>query len=220
MADGAGSGKNWTTGRSPLAEPGWKHVEPVPMDAFRRADWELLNSQRAPYLAERQADQVLDMLEASKDAPTFGYQVNNYLHCLQTATMVMEAGHDEEDIVVALLHDIGFVVCPDWHGEFAAALLGGYISERNRWMLQRHTIFQQLHIHEYPGHCDTPEDTVAFQNERDRWRGHPHFEWAAEFLERFDQVAISGSRPTAPIEVFRPMVQRIFARPPVPPEVE
>ena len=217
MADGAGSAKGWTTGRSPLAKPDWRHVEAEPMEAFRRDDWQLLNSQRAPYLAERQADEILAMLESSKDAPSFGYQVNNYLHCLQTATMVMEAGHDEEDIVVALLHDIGFVACPDWHGEFAAALLGAYVSERNVWMLRRHTIFQQLHIHEYHDHSE--EEEAAYHNEREKWRGHPHFEWAAEFIERFDQVAISGSRPTAPIEVFRPMVQRVFARPPRPPVV-
>ena len=220
MPDRNGPQTTWAAGRSALAEAGWKHVEALPMDAFRASDWSLLDRQRRPYYAARQADQVLAMLAASADEPSFGYQINNYGHCLQTATMVLQAGLDEEDVVVALLHDIGFVACPDWHGEFAASLLGAYVSERNHWMLRRHAIFQQVHVHDHPDHAGSAEEEAAFLNARDRWRGHPHFAWAAEFVERFDQQAISGSYPTAPLSLFAPMVKRVFARPPRQPEID
>lgn len=220
MPDRNGPDVTWATGRSPLAETGWRHVEALPMDAFRASDWALLDRQRRPYYAARQADQVLAMLAASADEPSFGYQINNFRHCLQTATMVMEAGLDEEDVVVALLHDIGFVACPDWHGEFAAALLGAYVSDRNLWMLRRHTVIQQVHVHDHPDHNRAEGEEAAYRHARDRWRDHPHFDWAVDFVERFDQRAISGSYPTAPLSVFVPMVRRVFARPPRPPEVD
>ena len=120
--------------------------------------------------------------------------------------MALRDGLDEEDVVVCLLHDIGFVVCPDTHGDFAASLLAPYVSERNHWMLQRHPVFQQLHAPHLPG-CD--------RHARERWRGHPHFEWAATFVEKYDQAAADPDYDCAPLSVFEPMVYRLFARPPV-----
>jgi predicted HD phosphohydrolase len=180
-------------------------VERPSLDEFRAGDWALLERQRRPYYREQQAAQLLRMLEAQRDDPSFGYQVNNYLHCLQTATMVMRDGHDEEAVVVALLHDLGFVACPDTHGAFAAALLAAVVSERQRFMLEHHQVFQQVHLHEYPG---------IDRHERERWRGHPHFAWTAEFVERYDIRAIRADYPTAPLEVFAPMVRRLLAREP------
>jgi predicted HD phosphohydrolase len=156
-------------------------------------------------MADEQSRQALRLLTASRDDSTFGYAVNNYRHCLQSATLVMEAGLDEETIVVALLHDIGFIACPDSHGEFAAALLGAYISEANLWMLRHHAAFQNHHVHDCPG---------IDRDARERWREHEHFQWTAEFVERYDQGAICAAFTTAPIEAFEPMVQRLFARTP------
>ena len=193
--------------RSPLYRDDWEYVEKSALDDFRADDWKRLNSQRAPYVAEEQARQALRLLSASADDTTFGYQINNYRHCLQSASLVMEAGHDEETIVVALFHDVGFTVCPDAHGAFAADLLGAYISEANYWMLRHHTAFQLFHCHEYPG---------IDRNARQRWRNHPHFQWTAEFVEKYDQNAIRSDYRKLSLDVFEPMVQRIFAREPHP----
>ena len=164
----------------------------------------MLDEQRVRYQTDRQVDHVVRMLEVSADDPTFGYQINNYRHCLQTATMVMRAGHDGEAVTVALLHDIGFTACPSVHGEFAAALLEPYVSERHVWMLRHHAIFQQIHLNEYPG---------LDPDERDRWVGHEHFDWTAEFVAEFDQRAIDPGYPTEPIQTFLPAVREVFARP-------
>lgn len=191
--------------RSPLARPGWRYVDKPSLDAFDAADWAVINAQRGPYLAEQQAAQALRLLTVSRDDPTFGYAINNYRHCLQSATLALQAGLDEETVVVALLHDVGFITCPDTHGDFAAALLGPYIGEANLWMLRHHTDFQAWHIHGYPGLDRTL---------RERWRGHPHFQWTAEFVDRYDQGAIRADFEEAPVEVFEPMVRRVFAREP------
>ena len=172
--------------RDPLLRPEWRYIEKFNMDDFRAEDWSLMNRQRSEYLREQQSRQVLELLKASKDAPTFGYAINNYEHCLQTATLLHKDGYDEEDIVAGLLHDIGFIVCPENHGQFVADLLRSYISERNIWMLEHHEIFQRIHLH---GYYEKVEP--AFINERERWRDHPYFEWTAEFVEKYDIIAIN-----------------------------
>ncbi|HIE93609.1 MAG TPA: DNA polymerase Y family protein [Acidobacteria bacterium] len=92
------------------------------MDDYSREDWADMNRQRVVYQGEQRAKQALEMLTASRDAPTFGYLINNYEHCLQTATMLHQDGHDEDTIVTGLFHDLGFIVCPENHGRFAADL--------------------------------------------------------------------------------------------------
>ncbi|GIT09130.1 MAG: hypothetical protein CM1200mP30_27600 [Pseudomonadota bacterium] len=100
------------------------------MDDLSRRDWENLSQYRKKYNREQQAEQALAMLEVQKDDPSYGFRVNNYRHCLQSATMVYRDGGDDEAIVVALFHDLGFNVCPDNHGKFSASLLANYISEK------------------------------------------------------------------------------------------
>lgn len=191
--------------RTPLLHPDWRYIEKVSLEDFDLDDWRLLDSQRAQYYAKEQARQVLRLLLAGRDDPGFGYMVNNYRHSLQSATMALRDGLDEEDVVVCLLHDIGFVTCPTTHGEFAAVLLAPYVSERNVWMLRHHAVFQSAHCGGWP---------AAARNERERWRGHPYFDWTARFVADYDQAANDPGYEIAPIETFEPMVARIFARPP------
>jgi predicted HD phosphohydrolase len=190
---------------SQLADPGWRHVDKTSLDDFTAGDWALLDAQRAPYLAGERARQALEMLAAQKDAPSFGYQVNNYEHCLQAATMALKDGQDEETVVVSLFHDLGFVTNNETHGEFAAQFLRPYVSDRNVWMLERHMYFQTVHLPTYPG-IDT--------GIRERWRGHEWFEWTAEWVRKYDVASIDAALDTAALTVFEPMVQRVFARPP------
>ena len=191
--------------RSPLAEADWAYVEKTALDDFTTTDWALLDSQRGPYLAAQVAPQALEMLAAQKDAPSFGYQINNYGHCLQTATLALRDGQDEESVVCALFHDLGFVACNESHGAFAAELLRPYVSERNVWMLRRHMYFQTVHCASHP---------AVDPDLRERWRGHPHFEYTADWVARYDQNAADADYDTLPLAAFEPLVQRIFARPP------
>ena len=191
---------------SPLADPQWAYLEKISLEDFSADDWRQLEVQRAAYLAQQQADQALRLLSASENDPTFGYMVNNYRHCLQSATMALRDGLTQEDVVVALLHDVGFIACPLQHGDFAATLMGAYISERNHWMLRHHATFQNLHAPHFPG---------VDPHERERWRGHPHFDWTAEFVARYDQAACDPDYPCEPLATFVPMVRSVFARTPV-----
>ena len=191
--------------RSPLLEPDWTYVEKDSLDDFRAADWALLNGQRRLYHAAEQARQALRLLAAGADDPSFGYQVNNYRHCVQSATLAMQDGRDEDYVVMALLHDIGFIACPQSHGQFAAQLLAPYIAEDLVWLLERHMYFQEFHYTEHP---------TADRNIRETWRGHPHFEITADFVARYDQCTVDPSVAEPDLAVFEPIVRRVFARAP------
>ena len=188
---------------TPLLHSDWQYVRKATLEEFNPDDWAILARQKKGYLAERQADEVLRMLKAQKDDPAFGYTTNNYQHCLLTATRMLKDKLPEEDVVVGLLHDIGYMVCPNSHGEYAAVLLRPYISERNHWMLLHHEVFQMIHIN-LPGDVD--------QNAREQWRGNPHFDWTEKFLALYDQTTFSYAEEAYPIEVFEPMVRRLFAK--------
>ncbi|GAB4176416.1 MAG: hypothetical protein OHK0024_13760 [Thalassobaculales bacterium] len=192
---------------TPLADPAWRYVDKPSLDSFAAEDWAVMLPQRQRYFAGRQAREALAMLEATREDPSFGYMVNNYRHSLLSATRALRAGEDEEFVVVCLLHDIGFTIADASHGEFAAALLRPFVSERNHWMLAHHQIFQAWHCPTYPG---------IERDGRERFRGHPHFAWTARFVALFDQNTIDPGEECLPIEAFAPMVHRLFDRPPQP----
>ena len=187
----------------PLAHADWRYIDKRSLDDYRAADWAVFDRQRSRWFAENAVKHVLRMLACQKDDPVYAYTVNNHYHSLQTATRMLQAGLGEEDVVVGLLHDVGFSTCNETHGEFAATLMRPYISERNVWMLERHAIFQQFHCHEHPG---------TDPHERDRWRGHPHFAWTAEFVAKYDQSTINHREDTLPLEAFEAMVGRVFSQ--------
>jgi predicted HD phosphohydrolase len=189
----------------PLAHEDWQYVTKRKLDDYDAADWAIWSTQRDAYFEQNKCEQILRMLECQKDDLSYIYTVNNYYHCLQTATRMLRANCSEEDVVVGLLHDIGFITCNETHGEFAAALMRPYISERNYWMLVHHAVFQQFHCYELEG-CD--------RHARDRWKGNLHFAWTAEFVDKYDQCTISNDEEILPIEAFEPMVSRIFSRKP------
>ena len=193
--------------RDPLMRPGWRHIGKTTLEDMDAADWALIERQRVPFYEGRQAREALALLATGRNDPTFGYQVNNFRHCLQSATMLWRDGADEEMVVVGLLHDIGFTLSAPSHGAFAAALLGPFVSEDNHWMLAHHQYFQSYHCHDHPT-CD--------ENQRERFRGHPAFELTAGFIARYDQNAVDPNYEAAPLEAFEPMVHRLFARPPRP----
>ena len=191
--------------RTPLKQPDWHYVEQYSLEQMTCDDWQFLDDQRAIYMATEKPKQALDMLLAQRGAPSFGYQISNFEHCLQAATMAMNDGQDEETIVVALFHDIGFTVCNETHGDFAAELLRPYVDDRHIWTLRRHMYFQYKHC---PGINDIDYDFC------DRWRGHDNYAWAEEFVRRYDIEAINANYQNAPLSEFIPLVESVFGRVP------
>jgi predicted HD phosphohydrolase len=192
-------------GKPALLRPEFTMVEKPALEQMTGADWALIEAQRKIWLQGRQAREVLSLFETAHHDASFGYALSMYEHGLQSATLALQSGADEEFVVVCLLHDIGFTVSHASHGEFSAALLRPFISEERRFVLEMHQVFQSHHAHDHP-----VTDPMA----RERFRGHPHFAATAHFVEHFDQNAVDPHMPTLPIAAFAPMVHRLFAKPP------
>jgi predicted HD phosphohydrolase len=174
------------------------------MEHGTQADYDLVVAHEAANV-DATADRVLDWLRAM-DGPS-PYRVSRLDHCLQTATRAERDGADEETIVCALLHDIGDILAPANHAQVSAALLAPYVSEKNRWIVAHHGLFQGYYWFQF-----ADQDRHA----RDRYRGHEHFDACVDFCANWDQASFDPDYDTCPLEHFEPMVRALFAREPRP----
>lgn len=146
---------------------------------------------------------VLHHLRLLKDVPN-GHPLDQLEHSLQAATRACLDGRDEPYIVCTLLHDLGDVLCPHDHAQFAVDLLRPFVSDELLWMLKMHPLFQSFYY------------AAAFgrdPNARDRHRDHPCYAATVEFVECYDQCSFDPDYDSRPLEFFAPMVQRVMAQP-------
>ncbi len=133
-----------------------------------------------------------------------GFPVDRYSHSLQTATLALNDGRDDEYVVCALLHDIGDTLGSFNHPDIAAAILKPFVSEANLWMVQHHGIFQGYNFFHYIG---------LNRNLRDTFKGHPHYALTEEFVALYDNPAFDSKAKIEPISTFEPILRRLMASP-------
>ena len=63
-----------------------------------------------------------------------------FQHAMETAHFAFEEGEPEDVVVAALLHDLGEVIIPASHGEYAASILRPYLTPRVTWCLEHHEV--------------------------------------------------------------------------------
>jgi predicted HD phosphohydrolase len=172
------------------------------MQDSTQADWALIVPE-AVKMARALPDRVLAHLKLL-DGDFGGFPVDRYSHSLQTATLALKDGRDEEYVCCALLHDIGDTLGSYNHPDIAAAILKPFVSEANLWMVQHHGIFQGYNFFHHIG---------MDRHLRDGYRDHPHAERTAEFIALYDNPAFDPAAETLPISAFEPMVRRLMAQP-------
>ena len=104
--------------------------------------------------------------------------------------------------VAALIHDIGDILSPYNHGELAAAMVRPYMSEKTRWIIEHHCVFQGYYYNHHLG---------GDRNARDKYKDSPYYEDCKYFCHNYDQNAFDPDYPTKPLEFFIPMLRRIFS---------
>ncbi|HEY8026988.1 MAG TPA: HD domain-containing protein [Burkholderiaceae bacterium] len=174
----------------------------IRMDQSTQEDWRTIGGHFMQF-AKGLPDRVLAHLKLL-DGDFGGFQIDRYHHSLQTATLALRDGRDEEYVVCALLHDIGDTLGTFNHPEVAAAILKPFVGEANLWMIQHHGIFQGYNFFHHLG---------MDRNMRDMFTGHPCYERTAEFIELYDNPAFNPKTETLPIGEFEPMLRRLFAQP-------
>ena len=148
-------------------------------------------------------DRVLEHFKLL-DGDFGGYAVTRLEHSLQTATRAFRDGRDEEYVVCALLHDIGDTLGSLNHADVAAAVLKPFVSEQNLFLVEKHAVFQGYYFFEHFG---------LDKNSREQYRGHPLFEYVAEFCEKYDQNSFDPEYKSMKLEEFEPMVRNVFGSP-------
>lgn len=172
------------------------------MDQCTKEDWQCIVPE-AKLFAKALPDRVLTHMKLL-DGDYGGFPIDRYSHCLQTATLALRDGRDEEYVVCALLHDIGDTLGPYNHPEVAAAILKPFVSEANHWMIQNHGIFQGYNFFHHIG---------LNRDMRDMFQGHAHYERTAEFIELYDNPAFDASKEILPMSEFEPILRRVLAQP-------
>ena len=153
---------------------------------------------------EQTASRALAIFSGLKDV-NLGCQVDLYEHGLQTATRAYEDGADVEQVVVALLHDIGELLSPVAHGEVAAGLLRPYISAENYWILMHHEVFQAYYYGDAAG---------VDKDLREQFRGEEYFDACEYFCGKWDQTSFDPDFESRPLDFFEPMVRDVVSRTP------
>ncbi len=88
--------------------------------------------------------------------------------------------------------------------DVAAAILYPYVSEANHWMIKHHGIFQGYNFFHHLG---------MDRNMRDGFRDSPYYDYTAEFIAKYDDPAFDADKPRLELELFAPLVRRVFAKP-------
>ena len=166
-------------------------------------DYLLLEKHEKKYI-EGTSDRLIKFM-SSLSTTLEGYQITRLEHSLQTATRALNDKADDEMIVAALLHDIGDELAPLNHSEYAAAVLKPYVSEKTRWIVEKHGEFQMYY---YAHHLN------GNRNQREKYKGHKYYQDTIDFCENWDQKSFDPKFKSLPLKEFEPLVKKIFSRKP------
>ncbi len=151
----------------------------------------------------RVADRVLAML-ASLEEITDGFEVDQLVHSLQTATRAEEAGASDEVVVASLCHDIGKAVSVMNHPRIAAEILRPYV--------------ERGHVPHDRGPPGLPGQALLRvpgpgPRRPGKYEGEPWYGLAEQFADEWDQTSFDPDYPTKPLSHFEPLVRQVFATP-------
>ena len=180
-----------------------EHVKFTEMKNGDKDDYNLLAKFEDEFV-EGTADRIIRVLKGLNSS-LGGYKVSRLEHSLQTASRAFREEASDEMVVAALLHDIGDEIAPLNHSELAASVLKPFVSERTRWIVEKHGLFQTYYYNHYYG---------KNRDLRDEFQGHKFYEDTINFCHNWDQSSFDPNYNTIPLKDFIPMVGRIFSRTP------
>ena len=170
----------------------------IQMKDGSKEDYLLLDKHEKKYI-EGTADRLLKFM-SGLNSTLEGYKISRLEHSLQTATRALNDKAEDEMIVAALLHDIGDELAPLNHSEYAAAVLKPYVSEKTRWIVEKHGEFQMYYYAHHLG---------GNRNQRDKYRGHKYYQETIDFCEKWDQKSFDPNFKSLSLKEFK-MGSKIF----------
>lgn len=163
---------------------------------------------------------VADILTLRLHVATHGLPFPVGPHCVQSATLALHAGMDEEIVLACLLHDIGLGLARPDHGWWGAQLVEPYISARTAWAIRYHQAlrfypdpqvgyeYPQLYYDLFgPDYQPPPHVEAAYQHARN----HSWY-MAARSVTLFDQYSFEVG-PVLSLEPLLDIIGRHFRQP-------
>ena len=167
------------------------------------ADYAMLTDEYNQHAESSLVPGLLATLESMK-GPKLGYQIDRFDHSLQSATRALRNEESNEMVVAALLHDIGDVLAPHNHSNVAAAILAPYVSDKVRWIIAHHGVFQgYYYFHHLGGDRDAREQFVD----------SPHYDACVDFCANYDQNCFDPNYDNMALGDFKPLVYEVFGSP-------
>jgi len=170
-----------------------------------KEDWQVIGLAHMEEF-KKTPERFIGMLRSLEDI-TVGFAVNQLHHCLMTATLARRDGATDEEIVLALCHDIGKAVNIPNHGQIAAEMMKPYISENGYHAVYNHQAFQGEH---YYGFFGAPTDL------RTQWKDEPWYDLAVKLVDTWDAPAFDPDFKPDSLESFEPLMHKIFGVMPAP----
>ena len=165
-------------------------------------DWAVIGAAHQEHFAGTPA-RMMDMLKSLQDV-TVGFACDQLQHSLMTGTLARRDGASDEEVVIALLHDIGKAVNIPNHGAIGAELMRPYISEDAYHAIYHHQKFQGRYYYEYMGES---------AHLREDFKEESWYDLAEKLVDRWDAPAFDPDFEVDSLESFEPLIQKIFASP-------
>ncbi len=165
-------------------------------------DWAVIGAAHQEHFSGTPA-RLMDMLR-SLEAVTVGFACDQLHHSLMTGTLARRDGASDEEVAIALLHDIGKAVNIPNHGAIGAELMRPYVSEDAYHAIYNHQHFQGRYYYEYLGQSP---------NLREDFTSNSWYALAEKLVDKWDAPAFDPEFVVDSLESFEPLINEIFASP-------
>ena len=165
-------------------------------------DWAIIGAAHREHFNKTPAH-LMDMLR-SLEQVSVGFACDQLQHSLMTGTLARRDGASDEEIAIALLHDVGKAVNIPNHGAIGAELMRPYVSDDAYHAIYNHQHFQGKYYYEFAG---------ANPNLRDDYTAESWYDLAVKLVDRWDAPAFDPDFEVDSLESFEPLLQQIFAQP-------
>jgi predicted HD phosphohydrolase len=166
-------------------------------------DWMYIAAEHMKHQKAQTPGLVLDMLHKLKSIQV-GFATDQLSHCLMTATLAQMDNASDEEVLIALCHDMGKAVSVPNHGAIAAEILKPYVSEDASQAIRWHQHFQGAY---YYGYLGKPT------NMREQFKDTSWYGLAVRLVDDWDAPAFDPDFKTPPLEAFEPLIRKTFEAP-------
>jgi len=165
-------------------------------------DWAIIGAAHKEHFSKTPAN-LMDMLRSLQQV-TVGFACDQLQHSLMTGTLARRDGASDEEVAIALLHDIGKAVNIPNHGPIGAELMRPYVSEDAYHAIYNHQHFQGKYYYEFAG---------GNPNMREDFTQESWYDLAVKLVDRWDAPAFDPDFEVDSLESFEPLLEKLFAQP-------